>query len=134
MDLLHTLSDLAQRHLPKDKVNMLRSCYLSLRNSLRPIATRIYGNYNAEDLRIHLQNTIGSDFDILMVHGSVNHMLPMYTGTALELVNMLIDYCGPDKTLAMPRFILAIPKLVTFNKHSKKIQTTTLNGPPPKWA
>lgn len=120
MDLLHTLSDFAHRHLSNDKVNRLRLFYLSLRNCFRPIITRIYGTYTAEDLRIHLQNTIGSDFDILMVHGSVNHMLPMYTGTALELVNMLINYCGPDKTLAMPAFYFGDPKTGSIQQTFKE--------------
>jgi aminoglycoside 3-N-acetyltransferase len=34
----------------------------------------------------------------------VNHMQPMFTDSPLDLVRMLIDYCGPTRTLAMPAF------------------------------
>ena len=39
-----------------------------------------------------------------MVHSSVNGMKPMFTGNPLDLVRMLMAYCGPERTLAMPAF------------------------------
>ena len=51
---------------------------------------------------INKMDRIGADFEILMVHSSVNNMTPMYTGSPLEFVKMLISFCGPDRTLAMP--------------------------------
>nr|WP_281375126.1 AAC(3) family N-acetyltransferase [Aquabacterium terrae] len=45
-----------------------------------------------------------------MVHSSVNHMKPMFTDTPLDLVRMLIDYCGPERTLAMPAFYFGEPE------------------------
>ncbi len=111
MDVLHSISNFAQHHLSKDKLNDLRSRYLSIRNYFSPVLKTLYGRYNTEDLRDHLQEMIGSEYDILMVHGSVNHMLPMYTGSALELVHMLIDFCGSEKTLVMPTFYFGNPKI-----------------------
>jgi aminoglycoside 3-N-acetyltransferase len=111
MNLIHTLSDLALRYLSEEKFDFLRSVYLKLDGLASPLLKKMHGTYSAEDLRVHLEQTIGKDFEILMVHGSVNHMLPMYKGTALELVNMLIDYCGPTKTLVMPAFFFGDPKI-----------------------
>jgi len=79
----------------------------------------IYGTYSANDLKAHLQKEVGTDFEILMVHSSVNHMQPMYTGSPLELVKMLIDFCGPEKTLVMPAFYFGDPKIGTVHETFK---------------
>jgi aminoglycoside N3'-acetyltransferase len=63
-----------------------------------------YGTFDAAALREHLEQRIGSDFEVLMVHSSVNNMIPMYTDNALDLVRMLMSFCGPTRTLAMPAF------------------------------
>lgn len=111
MSFIHTVSDLALRYLSEEKFDFLRSIYLKLHGLVSPILKKVYGTYTVDDLRVHLEQTVGKDFEILMVHGSVNHMLPMYTGSTLELVNMLIDYCRPNKTLAMPAFFFGDPKI-----------------------
>ena len=116
MDLLHTLSDFAGRHLSEKKLMALRSGYLSFRRQLTPLLKLVYGTYTTDELRTHLQKTVGSDFEILMVHSSVNHMLPMYTGNTLELLKMLIDFCGPEKTLVMPTFFFGDPKIGTVQE------------------
>ncbi len=116
MDILHTLSDIATRIFSEEKIATLRSTYFSIRRKLNPVLKLIYGTYNTEDLKEHLEKTIGSDFEILMVHGSVNHMLPMYTGSPLELVKMLIDFCGSEKTLVMPAFYFGDPKVGNIHK------------------
>jgi len=41
----------------------------------------------------------------------VNHMQPMYTDNALDLVKMLISFCGPERTLAMPAFYFGDPAI-----------------------
>jgi len=71
----------------------------------------VYGSFGAAALREHLEDRIGKNFEILMVHSSVNHMKPMYTDTPLDLVRMLIDFCGLDRTLAMPAFCFDDPAL-----------------------
>lgn len=116
MDILHTLSDIAVRHLSEERLMALRSSYLSFRRRLNPLLKLIYGTYSTNDLQTHLKKTVGSDFEILMVHSSVNHMLPMYTGTPLELLKMLIDFCGPQKTLVMPAFYFGDPKIGTVQE------------------
>jgi aminoglycoside 3-N-acetyltransferase len=64
----------------------------------------VHGRFGVAELRAHLEQRIGRDFEILMVHSSLNGMQPMYDGSALETVRMLVDFCGPERTLAMPAF------------------------------
>lgn len=72
---------------------------------------RFRGTFDTEALRTHLEQRLGSDFDILMVHSSINHMAPYYTGGALELVKMLLEFCGPERTLVMPAFYFGDPAI-----------------------
>jgi len=111
MDILHFVSDLIIHHLPKKRAMAIRNGYFSLRRKMTPLLKRVYGTYTADDLKTHLQEQIGSDYEILMVHSSINHMLPMYTDSPLELLHMLMDFCGPDKTLVMPAFYFGDPKI-----------------------
>ncbi len=111
MSMLHTLSDLALRHLPKHWFLALRTFYYASRRRLSPINQLIHGTFDTDSLRKHLEQRLDPNFEILMVHSSINHMLPYYKGTALELANMLIDFCGPNRTLVMPAFYFGDPKI-----------------------
>lgn len=111
MNLRETVSGWALHTLNQDRVDQLRGLYFALRGKLNPLMCLVYGTYNVEDLRQHLEQKIGKDFDILMVHSSVNHMQPMFQGSPLELVKMLMEYCGPDKTLVMPAFYFGDPNI-----------------------
>lgn len=104
MSLVEFASGIAKRHLSDERVHALRSAYLRGRSRLAPLLRFVHGSFGVEELRQHLEKSIGRDFEILMVHSSVNSMLPMFTGSPLELVRMLVDYCGQDRTLAMPAF------------------------------
>ena len=106
MSVLEALSGLAVRHLPRRQVLALRERYQGARKRMYPLLRAVYGTFDAADLRLHLADRIGDRFEILMVHSSFNHMLPMYTGTALDLVRMLVDFVGESRTLAMPAFFL----------------------------
>lgn len=109
MNLLELLSGLAVRHLPQERVLALRGAYLNLRSRLSPVQRWLNGSFSVADLRAHLEERVGRDFEVLMVHSSVNHMRPMFTGEPLEMVRMLMDYCGPQRTLAMPAFYFGDP-------------------------
>ena len=111
MSPLEFASGLALRYLSGEKVHALRETYLAGRARLEPVLKLIHGSFDAAALRHHLQERIGDEFEILMVHSSVNHMKPMYTGTALELVRMLVEWCGPERTLAMPTFYFGDPAI-----------------------
>lgn len=104
MSAVEFASGLAKRFLSDERVEGLRRAYLLGRARLAPLMCRVYGTFDCAALREHLEQRIGRDFEVLMVHSSVNHMKPMYTGEALELVRMLIEYVGPTRTLAMPAF------------------------------
>ncbi len=120
MSLLETVSGLAGRHLTQDRIEALRGIYFSARTRMFPLMRAIHGTFDAQDLRAHLEEQIGDDFEILMVHSSVNHMAPMYTEGPLELVKMLMAFCGPNRTLAMPAFYFGDPEIggayATFSK------------------
>jgi aminoglycoside N3'-acetyltransferase len=111
MSVLETLSGLAVRHLPRKQLLTLRERYLGMRRKLFPLMRLAYGTFDAAQLRQHLEERVGHDYEILMVHSSLNHMLPMYTGNAGQLLQMLVDFCGPDRTLAMPAFYFGDPEL-----------------------
>lgn len=53
-----------------------------------------------------MRNRVPEDFDILMIHSSYDALLPMYRGNPRELVEGLLRFCGKDRTLAMPAFVL----------------------------
>lgn len=111
MSPLEFASGLALRFLKGSQVNTLRDAYFSARTRLEPAMKLLYGSFDTDGLRAHLEQRVGNDFQILMVHSSVNHMKPMYTGTPLELVRMLVDWCGPERTLVMPAFYFGDPAL-----------------------
>lgn len=111
MSPVELVSGLALRYLGEDRASRLRDAYHVLRGRAAPVLRRWHGSFDAAQLRAHLEQRIGPDFEILMVHSSVNHMRPMYTGTPLELVRMLVDLCGPRRTLAMPAFFFGDPAI-----------------------
>ncbi|MBX3629060.1 MAG: AAC(3) family N-acetyltransferase [Nitrosomonas sp.] len=111
MNWLHSVSKTAKRFLPDNAFLKVRNGYYALRKASTPALKIIYGTFDTTALRRHLEETLDPDFEILMVHSSVNHMLPYYTGNPLELVRMLIDFCGPHRTLVMPAFFFGDPKI-----------------------
>jgi len=104
MSLLESASGLALRYISRERFLAWRTRYHSARTTLHPLMRAVYGSFDAAAMREHLEDRIGMDFEILMVHSSVNHMKPMYTDTPLNLVRMLMEFCGPDRTLVMPAF------------------------------
>jgi aminoglycoside 3-N-acetyltransferase len=111
MSPLEFASGLAVRYLDRRRVDALRNAYFTLRKSMSPGMRWLYGRFDAAALRENLEQHIGGDFEILMVHSSVNHMVPMFTGTPLDLTRMLMALCGPERTLAMPAFYFGDPAI-----------------------
>jgi len=111
MSLFEAVSGLAVRYLSPELRVALRTQYYSARAKLHPLMRAAYGSFDTAALREHLEQRIGTDFEILMVHSSVNHMKPMYSDSPLELVRMLVSFCGPGRTLAMPAFCFDDPGL-----------------------
>jgi aminoglycoside 3-N-acetyltransferase len=111
MTLFDAATSLAIRYLPRDQFAALRGQYFALRAKLQPVIRAVYGSFDSAALRAHLEHRIGHDFEILMVHSSVNYMKPMYAADPLEFVHMLIEFCGAERTLAMPAFYFGDPDL-----------------------
>jgi aminoglycoside 3-N-acetyltransferase len=108
---LEMMSGWALRLLPAAGFAQLRQRYLGARRALAPALKAIHGEFNVSDLSAHLEQRIGRDFEILVVHSSLNAMQPMFSGTALDLVRMLQAYCGTSRTLVMPAFYFGDPEI-----------------------
>lgn len=111
MAILQKVSSTALRYLSEEQFSSLRSSYMRARGKLNPLLQRIYGTFDTNDLRHHLEERIGTDYEILMVHSSMNHMKPMYLGDPLSMVKMLMDLCGDKRTLVMPGFFFGDPRI-----------------------
>lgn len=111
MSPLERISGLALRHLSPERMAALREAYMAGKRRLDPVLRLVHGSFDTAALRDHLEERVGRDFEVLMVHSSVNHMRPMYTGEPLDLVRMLIDFVGPKRTLAMPAFYFGDPAI-----------------------
>src|SRR5215813_8166227 len=111
MSLFETASGLAVRCLSRERLVALRTRYHSVRAKLHPVMRAVYGTFDTAALRAHLEQRLGAGFEILMVHSSVNNMQPMYTGSPLEFVQMLISFCEPHRTLVMPAFYFGDPAI-----------------------
>lgn len=110
MNWFERLSGWAVMRLPPDQLAVVRNAYLGLRQRSAPLVRAVRGTFDADELRSHLEAEVGRDFEILMVHCSVNHMSPAYTQGPLELLRMLMAYCAEDRTLAMPAFYFGDPE------------------------
>ena len=123
MSLFDAATGLALRYLPRDQFAALREQYLALRTKAHPVMRAVYGTFDSAALKAHLEQRVGRDFEILMVHSSINYMQPMYDDVPLQFVQMLREFCGPDRTLAMPAFYFGDPHLggvgPTFEKNPR---------------
>jgi aminoglycoside 3-N-acetyltransferase len=104
MNFVEHLSGVATRVLTPERQLEARNLYNKARTTCFPVMKLMFGTFSTSQLRAHLEKHIDPDFEVLMVHSSINHMMPMYQGTPLELVKMLVDFCGRERTLAMPAF------------------------------
>ncbi|MBK8689388.1 MAG: AAC(3) family N-acetyltransferase [Betaproteobacteria bacterium] len=127
MSLFQALSGLAVRHLDRSQVAVLRSRYHALRIRLAPLLRAYRGSFDTKELREHLDKKLKGDFEILMVHSSVNNLQPAFTGDAFGLLRMLIEFCGPERTLVMPAFFSAMAS-IPLVQYSQKPRASTSVG------
>jgi aminoglycoside 3-N-acetyltransferase len=104
MNVIERLSSVLLKCLPRKHFLRIRSWYFRARKQLSPLLQLLHGTFSTADLIAELDTRLGRDWKILMVHSSVNNLMPMYKGSALELLKALIEYCGPHRTLVMPAF------------------------------
>ena len=119
MTILKNLSGAALRHLPRERVLALRTTYLGLRGKLSPLLKTMHGGFTTADLRAHLEVRVGQ-FEVLMVHSSLNFMHPYYEGIPADLLEMLVQFVGPNRTLVMPAFYLGDPELNNAIEHYRR--------------
>lgn len=84
--------------------NELKLYNYKLQKTLSPYYKRWYGSFTAEDLYNQLRAKLPQDYEVLMVHSSHSGMLPMYQGNFSDLLSILLELVGKDKTLVMPAF------------------------------
>lgn len=104
MGLTERLSSTLLKVLPSDQFLKVRNFYHKLRSTLAPLLRAVYGHFSTDELISELDSKLDSDWDVLMVHSSLNNLAPAYDGNTMELLHALIKYCGPDRTLVMPAF------------------------------
>jgi aminoglycoside 3-N-acetyltransferase len=95
-----------RRVLSQERRTELKRLQSVARKKFAPVLQLIHGTFSNQELVAELARRLPPDFEILMVHSSFDGFLPMYKGTAKDLVNALIDFCGPERTLVMPSFVM----------------------------
>jgi aminoglycoside 3-N-acetyltransferase len=98
------LYQLLRRTMSQDRRNRLKRRIAHTRKRLAPLYRARYGTFGAVELRDELARHLPPDAEIVMVHCSLNDLQPMYIGGIKELLDALIELCGPERTLAMPAF------------------------------
>jgi aminoglycoside 3-N-acetyltransferase len=95
-----------KRFLSQERRTELKRMQGNVRKRIAPVLSVIHGRFGTPELMEELSRRLPADFEILMVHSSFDTFLPMYKGNAKELVAALIEFCGPNRTLVMPSFIM----------------------------
>lgn len=95
---------LLRRTLSQTARNRLKQRVAHARRQLAPLYRMRYGTFTADQLVSEIASRAPTDFEILMVHCSLNDLQPAYTGSLQELLDALSNWCGPERTLAMPAF------------------------------
>jgi aminoglycoside 3-N-acetyltransferase len=109
VNVVQFVSGVARAHLGPAAWTTLRNGYLRVRDRAGPLIRAVQGSFTPAQFREHLEATLPRQWDILFVHSSVNGLQPMYRGGQLELLRTLIEFTGPDRTLAMPAFFFGDP-------------------------
>lgn len=104
--MLASLYATVRKNFSQEQRNRLKAVQGEIRLRAAPLLRAYYGSFGPAELAEHLRTRIGQDFEVLMVHSSMNSLQPMFSGTALDVINILSDLCGPSRTLAMPAFFL----------------------------
>lgn len=99
-----TVYHLLRKHLSQQSRRWLQARIAHMRRRLTLVYRGLYGSFGADELCAELAGHLPADVEIIMVHSSLNDLAPMFVGTVGELLDGLIELCGPTRTLAMPAF------------------------------
>lgn len=88
--------------------NKIKNKILHFKRKYSKVVIFFNGSFTANNLISEIEDKIGSHpFDILMVHSSLNNLIPMYQGNVKDLLDALIKYSEEKEiTLVMPAFML----------------------------
>jgi len=85
--------------------NQLKIKLFKLRNKNKKLLQLIHGTTDDEMLFNHIIKKLDLNYDILMIHSSLNDMVPMFVGNLNQLLNKIVGYCKENQiTLVMPSF------------------------------
>lgn len=91
--------------LTQESGNTIGASLYKFKNKHKWIFRLLYGTANDEEIFNNVLQKLDGKFDILMVHSSLNDMVPMYTGRLNKLLYIILSYCKQNNiTLAMPTF------------------------------
>ena len=110
---------LARRVLSSKIRRRLRRTQRRIKFLAQPFLIAYRGEFTATELERELRDKIGDDFDVLMVHSSLDGFHPHYRGNVHELLVMFRNLCGPGRTLAMPAFYLG-PRDESWKNYYKR--------------
>ena len=103
------LYNLLRRWLSQSLRSKLKQFLRRTRNRAKPFRLWLFGTFSPEDLHIELSGKLEDlEFDILMVHASMDSMRPSFTGNTYDVLGVLLDLAS-GKTLAMPAFFFGEP-------------------------
>ena len=95
-----------KKFLSQERRTELKRLQGIARKRMAPVLSAVHGTFGTAELIEELARRVPADFEILMGHSSFDSLLPMYKGSAKDLVNGLIEFCGPNRSLVMPSFIM----------------------------
>ncbi len=94
-----------RRFLSQQKRNSLKRILFKTKKRLKKYFLLHYGTINNDELLKHIQERVGKNYDILMIHSSFDNMQPMYIDNINIFVKKLVEYCLENEiTLVMPAF------------------------------
>jgi len=103
--LLNFLRKVISIILTQESGNKINASLYKFKNKHKRIFRLIYGTANDEEIFNNILQKLDGKVDILMIHSSLNGMVPMYTGSLNKLLSLILSYCKQNNiTLAMPAF------------------------------
>lgn len=91
--------------LPQDKRNLIKSKILKFQNSSLSFSKIAHGTFGDKDLLDNIVSRIRVMPKILMIHSSINNLMPCYKGSPKVLLDLLLTFTEEHSiTLVMPTF------------------------------
>src|SRR5580693_5031389 len=87
--------------LSQERRTELKRLQGAVRKRFAPALLAVHGSFGPNELIAEMERRLPREFEILMVHSAFDGLLPMYKGSAKDLVGALIDFCGPQRTLVL---------------------------------